>query len=142
MEKQYSSHTQMDTHPVVLFDGVCNLCDSSVQWLIKHDPDGIFKFAALQSDEGQALLRQFNFPTDELSTVVLIDQDQMWIKSDVALEIAKKLGAPYSWIYPFRFLPKAFRDSIYRWVANNRYRWFGEKDQCMMPTPELKQRFL
>jgi len=130
------------THPILLFDGVCNLCDGFVQFVIKHDSDAKFRFAALQSEAGQALLSKKEMDTASISTVVLVIEDQVYTHSDVALEVAHLLGGGWRLLTVFRFLPKGFRDRIYNWVAKNRYRWFGEKDACMIPTPELKERFL
>ncbi len=129
-------------HPTLLFDGVCNLCDGFVQWVIRRDPEAIFRFTALQSEAGQALLHKHDLPTKELSTVILIHNNQLYTHSDVALEICKLLGGFWQVFYVFKIVPPFIRNGIYNWVAKNRYRWFGEKDACMIPTPELKSRFL
>lgn len=128
--------------PILLFDGVCNLCNGTVQWIIRHDPAGRFRFAALQSPAGQRLLRRAGLPVDALDTVVLYEQGRFYTHSDVPLRVCRQLGAPWSWLYPLRFVPGALRDAVYRWVARHRYRWFGRRDQCMIPTPELRARFL
>ncbi|GJM35607.1 MAG: hypothetical protein DHS20C18_46080 [Saprospiraceae bacterium] len=129
-------------HPILLFDGVCNLCNGFVQFVIQRDPEAIFRFAPLQSEVGMQILRKANIPTDELSTVVLYQDDVIYTHSDVPLQVARKLGKGWQLLYIFRYLPKGFRDSIYRWVARNRYRWFGKRESCMMPTPDIKSRFL
>jgi predicted DCC family thiol-disulfide oxidoreductase YuxK len=129
-------------HPVLLFDGVCNLCNGFVQFIIRRDPEGVFRFASLQSDTGQQLMEQHGFDPEEINTVILIDQGKVYTKSDVALQVVRKFGGLWPLFSALEVLPKSIRDAIYDWVAKNRYRWFGKKDQCMIPTPELKARFL
>lgn len=136
------SHLTPQPSPLLLFDGVCNLCNASVQWVIKHDPDGIFRFASLQSDTGKAMLQRFNLPVGELNTVVLVDGGKAYTRSDVPLRIFKKLGGGWSAFAVFAIVPKSIRDAVYDWIAKNRYRWFGKKDECWLPTPELRARFL
>jgi predicted DCC family thiol-disulfide oxidoreductase YuxK len=128
--------------PLLLFDGVCNLCNASVQWVIKHDPKGVFRFASLQSDMGENMLRRFGLPIGELDTVVLVDDGKAYTRSDVPLRIFKKLGGWWAALAVFSVVPKSIRDAVYDWVARNRYRWFGKKDECWLPTPELRARFL
>jgi predicted DCC family thiol-disulfide oxidoreductase YuxK len=128
--------------PVVLFDGVCNLCNGAVQFIIKHDKKKQFRFASLQSDAGQQLLEQYNFPTDELNSFILIDNGTAYSRSTGALKVCKKLNGLWPMLYTFMVIPKIFRDSIYDWVGRNRYKWFGKKEECMIPTAELKARFL
>lgn len=130
------------TPPVLLFDGVCNLCNASVQWVLLHDRKGIFRFAALQSETGQALLRQWNRSTDDFDSVVLVDGDRLLLHSDVPLEIVRRLGGWWRLLYVFKVVPRPFRDAVYGWVARNRYRWFGRRDTCMLPRPEWKDRFI
>jgi len=129
-------------HPILFFDGVCNLCNGFVQTIIRLDPKGKFRFASLQSEEAQELLRDHKLDPNDLNTVILLDGSRTYTESDVALEVARILGGAWLLLYPLRYLPSRFRDGIYRWVARNRYQWFGKKDQCMVPTPELKNRFL
>jgi predicted DCC family thiol-disulfide oxidoreductase YuxK len=129
-------------NPILLFDGVCNLCNGFVQFVIRRDPRAIFRYTSLQSEQGQALLAQLGFNTAEFDTVILIHKDKVYTHSDVALQIVRRLGGFWPALYVLRFIPKALRDGLYNWVARNRYRWFGKKDQCMVPTPELKSRFL
>ena len=129
-------------HPVLLFDGVCNLCDESVQWVIRHDPASKFRFVSLQSEKGQELLRAHNLPTNELNTVVLVDGGKAFTRSDVPLRIFGKVGGGWSLLTAFRIVPRFLRDAVYDWIARNRYRWFGKKEACWLPTPELKSRFL
>lgn len=129
-------------HPVLLFDGVCNLCDGFVQWLIRRDKARVFRYAPIQSEAGQSLFCQFDLPLDEISTVVLVEGNRIYTHADVSLRIGQLLGGWWKLTGLFYIVPPAIRNTIYNWVARNRYRWFGEKDQCMMPTPELKQLFL
>lgn len=130
------------THPIILFDGVCNLCNGFVQFLIKRDPHAHFRFAALQSEMGQALLKKHGMSTDEIDTVVMLENDQLYIRSEVGLRIASQMNGLWPIFSILRILPLWFRDPIYDFIAARRYRWFGEKDQCMIPTPALKSRFL
>lgn len=129
-------------HPVLLFDGVCNLCSGFVQFVIKIDPKGKFRFASLQSDLGQRVLKAAGLSTDALGTVVLVRRGQVFTHSDVALESARILGGGWSLFYVFKILPRFIRDGLYNWVARNRYRWFGQKESCWLPTPDLRRRFL
>jgi predicted DCC family thiol-disulfide oxidoreductase YuxK len=128
--------------PVVLFDGVCNLCNTAVQLIIKRDKKKLFRFASLQSEAGRALMKEYNFPAGELNSFILIDNGKAYSKSTAALKVAKKLSGIWPLLYTFMVIPKIFRDSIYGWVGRNRYKWFGKKEECMIPTPELKARFL
>lgn len=129
-------------HITVLFDGVCNLCNGTVQFVIKRDRAGIFRFASLQSDYAQTLLRQANLPTDQLYSVIVIEDGIAYQKSDAALRIARHLSGIWRWLYILRVVPKFIRDGLYNFIATNRYRFFGKQDHCMIPTPELKARFV
>jgi predicted DCC family thiol-disulfide oxidoreductase YuxK len=126
---------------LVLFDGVCNLCTGIVQFIIKRDPEAKFRFASLQSEAGQSQLKNFNL-NPALQSIVVIDNGEALERSDAALLIAKHLAGPWKFLTVFKILPKFFRDACYDVVAANRYRIFGKQDDCMIPTPELKQRFL
>src|SRR6478735_6987457 len=128
--------------PLILFDGVCNLCNNSVQFIIKHDPPAYFKYSSLQSAAGQYLLHKFNLPESQLHSVILIKNESIFQKSDAALEIAKNLNGLWSTLTIFKIIPRVVRDWLYDVVAKNRYTWFGKKDTCMIPTPELKSRFI
>ncbi|QLD88120.1 DUF393 domain-containing protein [Natronomonas salina] len=139
------TETEVDVptdRPVLLFDGVCNLCTGSVQWIIERDPEGQFRFASLQSDAGQTLLAELGLPEEYIDSIVLVDGDDYYTQSTAALHVAKRLGLPYSALYPLVAVPELVRDSAYDVVANNRYRIFGKKDSCMMPSPEVQDRFL
>lgn len=129
-------------HPVILFDGVCNLCNSSVQFIIRHDPRARFRFAALQSGFGQQQLSLHDFSTEKLVSVVLLMHGRVYNKSRAALEIARRLSGLWPIIYVFIIVPPFIRNFIYDWISRNRYRWFGKRDECMIPTPELKARFI
>lgn len=131
-----------DQNPVLLFDGVCNLCDGFVQWLIKRDKQRIFRYAAIQSEAGQDLFRRFGLPTDEINTVVMVEGEQFYTHADVALRIAQLLGGAWRLTGIFYLVPRSIRNTIYNWIARNRYRWFGKKESCMIPTPELQGLFL
>ncbi len=128
--------------PILLFDGVCNLCNGFVQFVIQRDPEGKIRFASLQSDAGQTLLQAADMPTEELSTVVLYENGRFYTHSDVPLLVARKFGGAWPLLYGFVIIPKFIRDGIYNWIARNRYRWFGKRESCMIPTPDLKARFL
>lgn len=132
----------VDNQSIVLFDGVCNLCNGAVTFLIRNDKHDRFRFAALQSEMGADLTRKYRIDTQEVDSIVLIENDKAYVRSDAALRIARRMSGAYPLLYAFFIIPKFLRDPIYKWVARNRYRWFGKKDQCMIPTPELKAKFL
>ncbi|RZH68566.1 thiol-disulfide oxidoreductase DCC family protein [Natrinema altunense] len=123
--------------PIILFDGVCNLCNGFVQFVLPRDTEGQFRFASLQSDVGTELLAEHDLPTDDLESVVLIEGEDCYVKSDAVIRIARLLGGPYALLGPFRFLPQRLRDWGYDFVAARRYRWFGKKDQCTMPPADV-----
>ncbi len=129
-------------HPVLLFDGVCNLCDGLVQFIIKWDEKARFRFASLQSEIGQELARQAGLDPSDMGTAILYDEEEFHLKSDMALGVARNLGGLWGVFGIFRIIPRSVRDGVYDWVARNRYQWFGKKEGCMIPTPELKSRFL
>lgn len=127
--------------PILLFDGVCTLCDHSVQFVLDHDRTGAFRFASLQSAVGRELTQRCGLD-DGLDSVVLVDGDACHVRSEAAWRIARRLDAPWRWLAASRWLPRGLRDRAYDWVARNRYRWFGTREACRMPTPELRARFL
>lgn len=130
-------------HAIVLFDGVCNLCNGLVQFVIRRDPaPARFRFAALQSQAGQQLLREHGLSTVDLDTFVLIEAGVAHVRSTAALRLLKRLGLPWSLAWSFIVVPRPLRDAVYRFVARNRYRWFGVRESCMVPKPELRSRFL
>ena len=128
--------------PILLFDGVCNLCHHFVQFILKRDPKGHIRFASLQSELGQQLLKKHHIPQDQLDTVILIEKGKVYAHSDVAIRIVPYLNNLWPVLSVFRIVPRFLRDPIYNWIAANRYRWFGKQDQCLMPQPEWKDRFL
>lgn len=126
---------------IVLFDGVCNFCDSSVNFLIARDSGDIFRFAALQSPAGQALKERFNIGED-VDSVILIEDDKAYTHSEAAIRMAKALGGVWSVFGIFGIFPAALRDPFYKFFAKHRYKLFGKKDACMMPTPEIRAKFI
>lgn len=127
---------------IVLFDGVCNLCNAAVNFIIDRDPQNRFRFAALQSDTGRELLNRYPLASGPVDSVVLIRSNRPYVKSDAALEIARHLGGAWPALAVFKIFPRFFRDWVYDLIAKNRYRLFGKQDACRIPTPELKARFL
>ena len=132
----------MKKHSIILFDGVCNLCNWSVQFLIKHDPEKKFLFASLQSDKAKKLLADYSIDTDELNSFILVENERIFTKSTGALRVLKQLKWWSVLFYCFILVPKFIRDGIYNFIAKKRYRWFGRKDECMVPSPEISSRFL
>jgi len=128
--------------PVLLFDGVCNLCDRLVQQIIPRDPAGRIKYAPLQSETGQELSAELGLPTDDFDTVVFVEGGRAYTKSDAAIRIAELLGWPYSLASLLQFVPQELRDWGYDVVAENRYDVFGKKEQCMVPDEDVSDRFL
>lgn len=132
----------MNSKPIILFDGICNLCDGAVKFVIKHDPENQFLFASLQSEAGQLLLKQYKLPLENFNSFILIQDEKVYSKSTGALKVARQIKGVWSWLYIFIIIPAFIRDAVYAWIAQNRYKWFGKKEACMIPTPELKARFL
>lgn len=127
---------------IVLFDGVCNLCNGFVQFIIRNDPKARFHFGALQSEEAQAILSGSRLDPAALDTVIYVRQGQVLTRSSAALAILRGLRFPWPLATAAFIVPRPLRDAVYRWVARNRYRWFGKRESCMLPTPELRSRFL
>ncbi len=128
---------------IILFDGVCNLCNGAVQFIIKHDKKDIFRFASLQSETGQQLVEERGLDPTEIDSIMLIEPGVAYYrKSTAALQISRDLSGGYRLLKSFLGIPEGLRDSIYDFIARNRYKWFGKKKQCMIPTPELKSKFL
>jgi predicted DCC family thiol-disulfide oxidoreductase YuxK len=128
--------------PIVLFDGVCNLCNRAVQFIIRHDKKKKFLFASLQGKHGQELLKRFDLPTQQLNSFVLVDGDKVYTRSAGALRVLKLLGGGRSLLYGLIIIPPFIRNAIYNYIARNRYKWFGKKEECWVPTAELRERFL
>ncbi|WP_343307557.1 thiol-disulfide oxidoreductase DCC family protein [Chitinophaga niabensis] len=127
---------------IILFDGVCKFCNGSVNVVIRHDKHDRFKFAPLQSAAGQALLKRFALDTEKMDSFVLIDNDKAYTRSTAVLRVLRRLGFPFNLLYVGIVLPVGLRDSLYNWIAKNRYRWFGKKDQCMVPDEMVRKKFL
>jgi predicted DCC family thiol-disulfide oxidoreductase YuxK len=130
------------TSPIILFDGVCNLCNNSVQFVLKHDKQKQFLFASLQSDAGQLLLKKYNLPETSFNSFVLLQNDEVYLKSTAALMVAKQLSGAIKILYVFIIVPAFIRNAVYNIIATNRYKWFGKRENCMLPTAALKSRFL
>lgn len=133
--------SESKTH-ILLFDGVCNLCNSSVNFIIKRDKNINFNFAALQSEIAQDLLKKYDFKLKNLDSIILIKEGKYYLESSAVLHIVKKLDGAWKLFYVFIIIPKPIRDFIYKIIARNRYKIFGKKNKCLIPTPEIKDRFL
>ncbi|RLD23641.1 MAG: thiol-disulfide oxidoreductase [Bacteroidetes bacterium] len=129
-------------HKIILFDGVCNLCNRSVTYVIKRDKKDRFRFAPFQDEAGQRLIAKYNIDRAKTDSIVLIDGGKVYIKSTAALRISRYLGGGYPLLYGFMIIPNFIRNCVYDYVARNRYKWYGKKDSCMVPTPELQSKFL
>lgn len=127
---------------VVLFDGLCNLCNGAVDFIIDRDPQAQFRFAALQSDAARPLLARRGLSAERLGHIVLVEDGRCYLGSTAALRIARRLTSPWPLLYALLLVPRPLRDAVYDWVARNRYRWFGKRDRCRTPTPGLQARFL
>lgn len=127
---------------VILFDGICSFCNGAVNFLIEHDSAGYFKFAPLQSEAGEKLAAKFGIDTIQIDSVILIEEEKAYTLSTAALKIAGKLDGIWAWAAVFRIVPRPIRDFFYKTFAKYRYRMFGKQDSCMMPTPEIRARFL
>ncbi|WP_036154763.1 thiol-disulfide oxidoreductase DCC family protein [Maribacter forsetii] len=128
---------------IILFDGVCNLCNSSVQFAIKRDENDVFRYAAIQSETGERLLAERNIDTNEIDSIILIEPNiAYYTKSTAALEIGKNLKGLRTISSILLWLPESFRNIVYDFIAANRYKWYGKKEACMIPTEELKRKFI
>jgi len=127
---------------IVLFDGVCNLCNASVRFIIKRDRKSRFKFASLQSEYAASLFRRLNFDARGVDSIVLFEEGNFYVQSTAALKIARHLDGLWKMLYAFIIVPAFIRNAVYDFIARNRYKWFGKKDYCELPTPEMKGRFL
>ncbi len=128
--------------PILLFDGVCNLCNGTVDFIMRHDRLGVVKLGSLQSRTGRELLTDAGLPEDYDASLVLFEDGQVYTSSDAALRVARYLDAPWSWSGVLRIVPRPLRDVVYRWVSRNRYQWFGKRDTCRLPTEEERARFI
>jgi len=127
---------------IVLFDGVCNLCNSSVQFILKRDRKKKFRFASMQSEPGQALLKKKGLPLEKFDTFVLIQNGKAYTQSTAALRTLRQISWPWPLLYPLILVPAFLRNAVYTFIARRRYRWFGKKDSCALPKPEWRDRFL
>jgi len=132
----------MEANPIVLFDGGCNLCSATVQWIVARDRAAVFRFAPLQSAVGRQVLAEANAPANLPDSIVLLEGGRVLTRSDAAIDIARRLGFPWSLVGVARVLPRGVRDGLYSWVAANRYRWFGKQRACEVPTSRMGSRFL
>jgi predicted DCC family thiol-disulfide oxidoreductase YuxK len=134
---------QNENKAIVLFDGVCNLCNTWVQRIIKNDAHDYFRFASLQSDIGKSILKQYqvSLPSN-IESVILIESGKAYFYSTAALRIAGKLSGAYKLLYPLLIFPSVLRDGVYKLIARNRYRWWGKQESCMLPSEKLKSKFL
>ena len=128
--------------PIIFFDGMCNLCNSSVQFILKKDTNNVFLFSSLQSDAAKGILLQYNLENFDLSSIILVEKGIIYQKSTAILRIAKSLAGISKYAYVYIIVPKFIRDGVYSFIAKNRYKWFGKRDSCMLPTAALKLRFL
>jgi len=127
---------------IILFDGVCNFCDSTVQFVYKRDRRGVFRYAPLQGEFGQEVLHKYNLPATEFESFILLENGKIYQKSTAALRVTRRLGGLWPLLYTFILVPPFIRDAVYNFIAARRYRWFGKKEACMIPSPELRGRFL
>ena len=133
---------KQSTHSIILFDGVCNLCNEAVNFVIKRDTGNVFKFTPLQEKQGVLLLKMHAVDTQKLDSIVLIENEKVYVKSSAALRIARKMSNLWPLFFVFLIIPSFIRDGVYDFIAKNRYKWFGKKEQCMIPTPGLREKFL
>jgi predicted DCC family thiol-disulfide oxidoreductase YuxK len=131
----------LDKEKIVLFDGVCNYCNSMINFAVRNDKKGDLKFATLQSEAGKQLKNKFSIPA-EIDSVIYIENGKVFTYSDAAIRISRYLRWPAKALYSLIIIPKFIRQPVYKWIARNRYKWFGKKEECMIPTPDVKERFL
>ncbi len=136
--KQLPEHKKL-----ILFDGVCNLCNASIQYIIKHDHKDVFRYAALQSEVGEQIIKTYDIDTSKTDSILLYSKENgITYKSTAALKIAGQLSFPINLMIVFMIVPTFIRNWVYDYIAKNRYKWYGKKEECMIPTPELKSKFL
>jgi len=132
----------MNHQPIILFDGVCNFCNSAVNFTIKRNAKANILFTPMQSDAGQKLVQQYNLPLGDMQSFIFIENGTAYTRSTAALKVCRHLRGLWPLCYSFIIVPKFIRDGVYNWIAKNRYKWFGVRQECMIPTPEVKTRFL
>ena len=131
-----------EDNPIILFDGVCNFCNAGVNFIIRQDKKNIFRFAALQSKTGQQLAEQYHLPKKNFDSFILIDEGKVYNRSAAGFKVYGKLPWYWKWTQIFWIVPRFITDAAYDFIAKNRYKWFGKKKQCMIPTPDVRNRFL
>lgn len=129
-------------HPIVCYDGVCGFCQRVVQFILPRDREGRFRFTAIQSDVGQSLLSHYGLAPQALNTFVLIENNRAYTRSTAGLRVFRGLGGAWKLLYVFIAVPKPLRNAVYSWIARNRYRWFGKTDACLIPSRDMRERFL
>ena len=132
----------MQEHPLILFDGVCNFCNYWVNFAIKRDRKKSLRFTPLQGETANRVLPRYNINPTALRSVIIIDKDRFYTQSSAAIRICKHLDGGWKLLYGLMIIPKFIRDALYNIIARNRYKWFGKKDHCMIPSPGVKERFL
>lgn len=132
----------LNSKGVVLFDGVCNFCNSSVNFIIRHDKKDFFRFTPLQSEIGMKISEKYNLDSGNLKSVILVEKGRIYTKTTAALRIAKQLSGGWPLLYAFIIVPAPIRDVVYNIIAKYRYKWWGERESCMIPTPEIRKKFL
>lgn len=144
MNNQLNIHSEIKDIQdlVIFFDGVCNLCNSTINYVIDHEPKGYFKLCTLQSEKGEVFLKNYNLIPKEVKTVILYENNRLYTRSTAALKIAKRFKGPVKVVWIFIIIPRFLRDPVYNYIARNRYRWFGIRDQCRVPNPEIQNRFI
>ena len=133
---------KIDSKIVVLFDGVCNLCNGAVQYLIRRDRKNVFRFASLQSEPARALLQGYQFSSGQFDSIIVVKSGRVYERSDAVMILASALGFPWKVMVAGKVLPRLVRDGLYNLIARNRYRIFGRRESCMIPDPALKDKFL
>jgi predicted DCC family thiol-disulfide oxidoreductase YuxK len=131
-----------DNREILLFDGVCNFCNATVKFILRNDKAGRFTLGSIQSSPGQELIEKYHIPVKGLETFVYLHDGQYLLRSDAILQVMKNLGGIWKLTYIFKIVPRFIRDAVYNFIARNRYRFFGKRESCMLPTPEQRARFL
>jgi predicted DCC family thiol-disulfide oxidoreductase YuxK len=140
--REFCNFAGMDAHPVILFDGICNFCNSTINYVIRKDPRAVLKFATLQSDTAKKILAGDHLTAKGLNSFVFVEKGKVFTRSTAALRVCRYMKGLWPLMYGFMIVPRFIRDGIYDWVAANRYKWFGKKEVCMVPTGSMRARFL